>query len=232
MENYFHYFSEIEEHFQRRRGTILLLSTKDWELIKTWKDAGVPLQAVLRGIDTTFDNYDRRPRRTRKVNGLSFCAQAVMLAAEDMQEAALGTHNPRKKDGSLHPRSVAAFLRSNAAAFEQSSDTLPRTARKVARGIVAALRAVADEIEIQPAPHLEDLERRLTVLEEKILAALLASTPEQELLQVRAEADSAMAPYRSKMQAAQIAQLHKQFVHKRLFERYKLPRLSLFYMSA
>ena len=45
LHNYFNYFTEIEEHFQRRRGTILLLSTLDWALIETWKEAGIPLEA-------------------------------------------------------------------------------------------------------------------------------------------------------------------------------------------
>jgi len=48
VENYFNYFTEIEEHFQRRRGTLLLLSPLDWALMETWKDAGIPLEAVLR----------------------------------------------------------------------------------------------------------------------------------------------------------------------------------------
>ena len=59
MENYFNYFTEIEEHFQRRRGRIYL-SPLDWALIETWKDASVPLQAVLRGIDAAFDKYDEK----------------------------------------------------------------------------------------------------------------------------------------------------------------------------
>ena len=63
METYFNYFTEIEEHFQRRRGTLLLLSPLDWALMETWKDAGIPLEAVLRGIDATFDKWERRPRR-------------------------------------------------------------------------------------------------------------------------------------------------------------------------
>ena len=49
MQNYINYFTEIEEHFQRRRGSILLLSTVDWALIDTWREAGVPLEAVLQG---------------------------------------------------------------------------------------------------------------------------------------------------------------------------------------
>jgi hypothetical protein len=54
VENYFNYFTEIEEHFQLRWGGILRLSPLDWVLMETWRDAGIPLQAVLRGIDLTF----------------------------------------------------------------------------------------------------------------------------------------------------------------------------------
>ena len=90
MENYFNYFTEIEEHFQRRRGGILLLSTLDWALIETWKDAGIPLEAALRGIDAAFDRYEERPSKSRKVNSLAYCAQEVLTAAEDMKEAVVG----------------------------------------------------------------------------------------------------------------------------------------------
>src|SRR5262245_15278143 len=92
MHNYFNYFTEIEEHYQQRRGAGLLLSTLDWALIETWKDAGIPLEAVLRGIDETFDKYDRKPTRAkmRKINSLAYCSQEVLAAADDMKEAATG----------------------------------------------------------------------------------------------------------------------------------------------
>src|SRR6201997_2428213 len=100
--NYFAYFSEIEERFQRRRGSLLMLSTLDWALIDTWREAGVPLEAVLRGIDEAFDKHDaKRARpgaRTRKVNGLAWCAQAVMQATEEMQEAATGMAKPEARE--------------------------------------------------------------------------------------------------------------------------------------
>jgi len=86
VENYFNYFTEIEEHFHRRRGSTLLLSTLDWALIETWKDAGLPLEAVLRGIDATFDRYENRPSGSRKINSLAYCAQEVLAAAEEMKQ--------------------------------------------------------------------------------------------------------------------------------------------------
>ena len=90
MENYFNYFTEIEEHFQRRRGTLTMLSPLDWALMEVWKDAGIPLEAVIRGIDASFDKWERRPRHSRKINSLAYCAQEVLAAAEDMKEAAVG----------------------------------------------------------------------------------------------------------------------------------------------
>jgi hypothetical protein len=227
MENYFNYFTEIEEHFQRRRGTMLLLSTLDWALIETWKDAGIPLEAVLRGIDTTFDSYERRPRKAqRRVNGLAFCSQEVLSAAEDMKEAAVGATRLVAGHAALDPGEIAAYLTCNAGQIEQAK--LPEAARPLAADTARSLRDLASGL--SPAQKLEDLERRLTVMEEKLFAVLLAGTPDEELVALRAQAGREIAPYRSKMPGAQIEQLHKQYVHRMLLERHGLPRLSLFYM--
>ena len=237
MENYFNYFTEIEEHFQLRWGGILRLSPLDWVLMETWRDAGIPLEAVRRGIDVTFEHYERRPSRTRKVNGLAFCSQEVLAAAEDMKEAAVGATAgepapPAKSTGKqgFEPEVVALFLRRNADLLEAA--TLPQAdgISKLALNTATTLRHLAEEMENRPQTRLEDLERRLTVLEEKLFALLLASSPDDEIVMVRAAADRDLAPYRRKMSAAQIDQLQKQYIHKRLLEKYRLPRLSLFYM--
>src|SRR5437764_10298176 len=95
-----------------------MLSTLDWALIETWKDAGIPLEAVLRGIDETFDRYDQRKSKSRKINGLAYCSQAVLTAAEDMQEASTGTSAPQSAaDAGLESAAIVAFLRRNAAAL-------------------------------------------------------------------------------------------------------------------
>ncbi len=237
--NYFNYFTEIEEHFLRRRGGGLLLTTLDWALIETWKDAGIPLEAALRGIDAAFDRYGRRPSKTRKINGLGFCSQEVLAAAEDMKEAAVGAaagEPSSAKSGAgqgFEPTTIAAFLRRNADLLEGAK--LPRSAgfsvHAVAQDSAATLRRLAQETENRKSPaRLEDLERHLTVLEEKLFAALLAATPDEEIVAVRAQADRELVPYRRKMAAPQIEQLQKQYVHKRLLEKYGLPRLCLFYM--
>ena len=230
MENYFNYFTEIEEHFQRRRGTLLLLCPLDWALMETWKDAGVPLEAVLRGIDTTFDKWDRRPRKTRKVNGLAFCAQEVLASAEEMKEAAVGAAAPgrEKRDSGLENSAVVDYLKRNASQLD--SIELPAAPQALAKETAATLRTLAESLSQANGIQMEDLERRLTVAEEKLFAALLAATPDEALYQVRAEADRDLAPYRRNMTAPQIEQLQKQYIHKRLLDQYQAPRLSLFYM--
>jgi hypothetical protein len=227
MHNYFNYFTEIEERYQQRRGAGLLLSTLDWALIETWKDAGIPLEAVLRGVDETFDKYDRKPARakTRKINSLAYCSQEVLAAADDMKEAATGaTRKPDAGDAGFEEPRIRRFLSANAKALrEAASESTAATA------LVSAADRL-DELASQPLPQLEDLERHLTMLEEKIIAALLTNTPDSQLVQMRAEADREIAPYRTKMSGAQLDQLQRQFVQKRLLERARIPRLSLFYL--
>ena len=235
MENYFNYFTEIEEHFQRRRGRIHL-SPLDWALIETWKDASIPLEAVLRGIDAAFDKYEERPSRSQKVNSLAYCAQAVLVAAEEMKEAAVGAASPdlqSRRQVGFQTSEISAFLRLNAEQLEVAK--LPEakgiSAIPLSKKTAATLREIADDLAAAKTPaRLEDIERRLTVAEEKLFAVLLAATPDEQIVTVRAEADRELAPYRRKMPAAQIEQLLKQYLHKRLLEKYGLPRLSLFYM--
>ena len=236
MQNYFNYFTEIEEHFQRRRGSLLLLSTLDWALIETWREAGIPLEAVLRGIDAAFDKYDARKSRSRvrRVNGLAYCVQEVMAAVEDMKEASIGAARPEANAEAasatapgFEQERIAAHLRECAEQLDGAK--LVSIAAEVAQVHATSLRGIAEEIMLT-SPNLEELERRMTVMEEKLLSALSATAPEAELLALREESARELAPYRARMQTAQIRQIEQQFLHKRLLERYKLPRLSLFYM--
>jgi hypothetical protein len=229
VDNYFNYYTEIEEHFCRSRGTLLTVSTLDWALMTTWKDAGIPLEAVLRGIDEAFDKYAQRPSKTQKINGLAYCAQAVLMAAEEMKEAAVGAQTERASSApGLQQEEIARFFSGNAQKLRQVQSA--PAVQLVAEECAVTLTDLASTLATAMNLRLEDLERRLTVMEEKLLAALTMTTSENELFTLRTEADREIAPYRSKMPGTQIEQLQKQFIHKRLFEKAKIPRLSLFYL--
>ncbi len=231
MENYFNYFTEIEERFQQRRGTLLLLSTLDWALIETWREAGIPLEAVLRAIDAAFDRYDARKARAnvRRVNGLAWCAQEVMTAAEEMREASVGVAKPPADAAraGLEQERVAAHLKDTADKLKSAkvSGLAAETAAETAERLTTLADAVRGQM-----PNLEDLERTLTALEDKLLNALLATATEEELTALREQSAREIAPYRRRMQALQIRQIEQQFLQKRLLEQHDVPRLSLFYM--
>ena len=234
MRNYFNYFTEIEERFQQRRGSLLLLSTLDWALIEMWREAGIPLEAVLRGIDAAFDKYEARQKRARmqRINGLAWCAQAVMQTAEEMKEAATGSAGPAistaRESGFEHER-VATHLTAAAEALDAAM-----VAPEACQATAARLREMAAEVsgsEKAAVVDLETLERSLTVLEEKLFAALTAAAPEALLVGLKEHAARELAPYRSRMDVVQLRQVEHQFVQKQLLVHYNLPRLSLFYMS-
>jgi hypothetical protein len=237
--NYFNYFTEIEERFQQRRGALLLLSTLDWALIETWREAGIPLDAVLRGIDDAFDKYEARQKkaRMRRINGLAWCAQAVMEAAEELREAAAGTAIPAtesRESGFEHDR-IAAHLEAAAAALDAAT-----VAAEACAATAARLREIAAAVLVPETGNaqdkaavqdLESLERTLTVLEEKLFPAIAAAAPEDLKVRLKEHADRELAPYRARMGAVQIRQVKQQFEQKQLLVYYNLPRLSLFYMS-
>jgi hypothetical protein len=218
--NYFNYFTEIEEHFQRARGTgLFLLSPLDWALIETWKNAGVPLEAVMRGIDAAFEKWRGRKVKTQMVNSLAFCAQAVLTEAQIMA----GTARPRALRDVPPPFDEDAL----GMYLGENSDTV--RAVEGYSEIADALERLADEVE-QHYADLEALEQRLTVLEEKMIAIARTRQSEEELLAARREMDRQLRPYRGKMTADQLAMLEKQYLERSLLEKAGLPRLSLFYM--
>jgi len=217
--NYFNYFTEIEEHFRQARGSgLFLLSPLDWALIETWKNGGVPLAAALRGIDEAFTKWHARKQRTQAVNSVAYCQQAVMRHAQILAGAA-----PPKPDSPPPAPFTLDELRTYIEGNAQNMASLPE--------IAASLRVLLTDLETHYS-DLEELERRLTALEEKVLATLRSQESEEQLLEARRALDRQLQPYRSKMSAPQLAMLERQFLDRRLLEQAGLRRLSLFYMGA
>lgn len=210
-----------------------MLSTLDWSLIAMWQEAGFPLEAVLSGIDATFEKYAVRQAkgRVRKINGLAYCAQEVLRAVEDMHEAATGAlrkQPPTPEESGFESSRIAAFVQANAEAVREC--TTPEKARETFAEIARRLETIAASLESQAAVSTESLEQQLLVLEDQLFAALQAFTPAENLLALREQSSRELAPYRSRLQTVQIRQIEQQFLRRCLFEQNHIPRLSLFYM--
>jgi hypothetical protein len=238
--NYFNYFTEIEEYFWQKRGAHLLVSPIDWAIVETWQKAGIPLSAVLKGIDRAFESYSRSKRAAggRQLKSLSYCVDAVLEAADEEKETMAGTGpvvpTSKKTEESFSRDALRLFFQRNADKLRKSADTARSAQPELAARMEETSGRIAELLVLVDSPgalDLEDLERRLTVAEEKLTAALTSGAPEDFLLDIRRDMDEQLAPYRRKMSSAQLSQLERQYTQKRLWERYNLPRLSLFYLT-
>ena len=182
--NYFNYFTEVEEHFQRVRGTSLFpaLAARLGAWPESWKNGGVPLAAVLRGIDAAFEKWRGRKSKTQMVNSLAFCAQAVLTEAQIM--AGAGQAEPRQPAAPPFPvDDLRNYLQANAQAVRGAGFA----------EIAASLENLAAETELHYR-DLEQLEQRLTALEEKLIATLKSAQSEEALFLARRDLDAHFGP--------------------------------------
>jgi len=218
-QNYFNYFTEIEEYFRRARGTSLfLLSPLDWALIENWKTAGIPLEAVQKGIDKAFEKWRARKSRHRAINSLAYCAQTVLEAAQQTPRS----RERKTTDSPFSSEDIRKHLNQATLSIRNSGVS--------ALGEIAAGLGVLEREAESYTRNLEALEQKLTSLEEKMVAITRSRQSDEDLLAIRQELDGELKPYRGKMTADQISMLERRYLDTALLERAKLPRLSLFYL--
>lgn len=202
--NYFNYFTEIERFYQSKRETFTLLSTLDWVLIENWKEQGVPLEMVLKGIERAFS----RAKAKRKINSLAYCVKAVDEVCEEQKE--LAVEAPELPD--FREDEVGAYVAKLADEVAKSDE-----------GIAATVRAV-------DVSDLRLAEQTLSALEEKLIAKLKFTADDKTMIELKREVDSELNPFRSTMTTAQLAMFEQQMWRRKLLERFNVPRLSLFYL--
>jgi hypothetical protein len=243
VENYFNYFTEIEECYRRCRSSItklspmLLLSPVDWALIESWKEAEYPLEAVLRGIEHSFEKFKARPRKYRLINSLAYCSQEVVSAVAEARAGEVEGGSRKGPEAAAPPftaEDILNYLGHNIEAIGKTAGAAGEKGDQVLEQDLAAVVTDLAEVRAKPAEEsladLQGLERHFTVLEEKLAASLLRASPVELLRAMRTEVERGLAPSRRRMTAVQIESLERQYLKKRLFEHYKIPRLSLFYL--
>lgn len=238
VENYFNYFTEIEERFRRCRSEPVLLSPLDWALIESWKEQDFPLEAVLAGIERAFEKFKAGKRSYRKVNALAYCSQEVFRAVEESRAMLAQGGIPRaakaEAPAPFAAEEISRFLAGCAAAVQtaglQAGEEGKQVLAEELAEAAAVLRSLGTRAEAGATGDLEQTERNLTALEEKLNASLLRGTTMEMLAQLRAEVDRGLIPYRRKMAAAEVDLLERRFLKNRLLEHYRIPRLSLFYL--
>jgi hypothetical protein len=232
--NYFNYFTEIEDAFVRRRGKHLFLSPLDWALMETWKQQGIPLHIVLRGVEKSFDSFEARPRK-RSVKSLLYCQEEVEAQYAEWVEARVGaSEHTDAVDSEKTPFSLASIgehlqrCRTQLVALTRArkEDDLSEALTR-ASSLLEAIQADLTESGVLDSRRLED---SLTGLERMLNEAMLAVVSPTDLDAITSSVKDQLKPYRSQMEAAVYKQTFDNLLLKRLREHFAVPRLSLFYV--
>ena len=167
--NYFNYYTEIEEHFWRKRGAHLLVSPLDWAIVETWQKAGVPLEAVLKGIDRAFESWGRSRRAAggRQLKSLAYCVDAVLDAAAEAAETAAGAgpdvKSTRAAAEPFSREDLHKYLKRNAARLRAAAEKHRAPHAALAARFEDAAKRIEELLPLAEAPgtlDLEDFERR------------------------------------------------------------------------
>ena len=236
--NYFNYFTEIEDAFVRRRGKHLFLSPLDWALMETWKEQGIPLHIVLRGVEKSFDSYEARPRK-RTMKTLFYCQEEVEAQFAEWLEARIGSSSTTtdviatdSDETHFSFAAVSEHLKRCRIALLELLATRP-THDDFTEALTRAI-ALLGEIEADFAsgatPDTRKLEDSLTGLERMLNDSMLAVVNATVLAELKTAVKDQLKPYRSQMEPAVYNQTFNNLLLKRLREQFAVPRLSLFYV--
>ena len=233
--NYFNYFTEIEDAFVRRRGKHLFLSPMDWALMETWKQQGIPLHIVLRGVEKSFDSFEARPRK-RTVKTLLYCQEEIEAQYAEWVEAQVGSSNASAEpESDKTPFSFAA----NSEHLQRSRNALSELAQSrkqeddLSEALTRAIALLADiEKDFASGATLDTrkLEDSLTGLERMLNDSMLSVAGASTLDEFKKGVKDQLKPYRAQMDAAAYKQTFDNLLLKRLREQFDLPRLSLFFV--
>ena len=237
MENYFNYFTEIEEHFQKCRGKIQPLSPLDWSLIESLQEVGVPLKIVLRGIDMAFERHSKHKAKTRKINSLSYCTQTIIAVHEKQKLNDQGKMEVPKliESTELTDRQSLSDLLAKAIqdlAILVSDPKYSKENRfiKVLKEVITSIDSIILEVKNASLINYEELELRLSTLEDRIMANIFSLISEKTAFELKKEISQEINLHKRALNPEYIAMLENKMMQKKLLESFRIPRLSLFYL--
>jgi len=235
--NYFNYFTEIEDAFVRRRGKHLFLSPMDWALMETWKQQGIPLHIVLRGVEKSFDSYEAKPRK-RSVKTLLYCQEEVEAQFAEWIESHVGSaalDAESEQDSDKTPFSFAAITehlqrcRSALSELARSRKQQDDLSEALARAI-GLLSDIEKDFASSTTLDTRKLEDSLTGFERMLNDSMFSVVNSSVLEELKKGVKEQLKPYRGQMDAAAYKQTFENLLLKRLREHFGMPRLSLFYV--
>ncbi len=243
--NYYNYFTEIEEHFVRRRGKHMFVSPMDWSLMATWRDSGVPLHVALRGIDRAMDGFfAKQPHSSSKISTLFYCHASVMeeytrhleshLGEAPADAPASGTPAAHRAEEPDRPDKDAVLEFLDARIVEITSlpgklSLLEGAAEGIER-IVERICEIARNLESDKQVDFEALDRDLAILDETLVGELRAALAPEQQAAWELDARKELKIYRKKLPKETYGKILENYLRTRIHRHFSVGELSLFHM--
>jgi len=205
--------------------------------METWKQQGIPLHIVLRGVEKSFDSYEAKPRK-RTVKTLLYCQEEVEAQFAEWIESHVGSgsdSSASETESDKTPFSFAAITEH----LERSRNALSELARsrtqeddlsEALTRVVALLVDIEKDFASSTTLDTRKLEDSLTGLERMLNDSMFSVVSSTALEELKNGIKEQLKPYRSQMEAAVYKQTFDNLLLKRLREQFGMPRLSLFYV--
>jgi len=235
--NYYNYFTEIEEHFVRRRGKHLLISPMDWCLIASWRDAGVPLQVAVRGIDIAMDGFVSRKRGNSRVNSLCYCHDTVMTEYASYLEAHVGESLENAKENAAggedknepaNPAAVELISERIGEIKAIDAKQLNDSSRESLQRVIARLEELLHHLDTRSRIDSEALERDLSITDELLVTELRNSLSAEEMVEWEKEAKKELKVYRRRLPKETYAKIRDNFIRDRIHRKFGIGEMSIF----
>lgn len=225
MDNYFNYFTEVEEHFIRRRQKHLLVPPLDWCLIELWKESGIPIHVVIRGIDRSFETA--RSRRTSP-RSLSYCHPAVTQAFEEHQRAMVGSGEDESEPDDFQGRGV------DSARILQHVDRLTASLRARPEDFdapLSLLSSLRQEVSAREQLDGRQIDQDLNHIGVLVAEVLRDAMDRKRLRSLRSEVGKEMKIYKRHLSRELFQRMQENCLHRKLRESAEIPEFGLLAMQ-
>lgn len=225
----------------------MMVSPLDWLLMENWKQRDIPLHIVLRAINSSFDGYDQRAHRGRKVNTLFYCQQEVEATFLEYCDSRVGSgdsapiedadsdvamNGDSDASSQFTRNSINDYLTDHLETLRRLKDKHPDnpSLSETFDRVLLRLEQVVEDVQMAEAASPEKLETDLTMIEEVILDGLKEGAGAEVLKEIEREGNQKLRAYKKSMGQDVYEQTLGNFVAQRLREQFGVPRLSLFYL--
>lgn len=223
------YFQTVEEYFLQKRGNPMLLSPKEWSLIREWHDALIPHEVVLRAIDRGFEK--KKVAEEKSPTTLTYFKRIVKSEYKHYQKSLEG----KAPETPAEAKDLTEFLARLVSALSASADQALVQGNSALSGFLTEKRDklttdIVLPLQQNPAIDHQRVEHLLTTIEKEIEQVLLLMISDEQMQRFKEEAMRELKMFQEKLDFPVFQEMMNRAVIKSIRKAYNIPRLSTFYM--